>query len=661
MKSSFAVALAVLSLVACQPEKASYSSITEYPSYENENLWPRYSPEGSTFKLYSPLAEAAQIHFYQAGSGGEAIRTEAMMEKQAGLWLYESQDDLKGLFYTYQVQVNGIWQGETPGIYATAVGVNGERAAVIDLAETNPQNWKQDQTIQLNSPNEAIIYELHVRDLSTHPSAGISAVGKYLGLVEAGTKSPDGLATGIDHMKELGITHVHLLPAFDHYSIREEKLDSPQFNWGYDPQNYNVPEGSYSSNPHDPLARIREFKQMVQAFHQAGIGVILDVVYNHTGRTDDSNFNKELPAYYYRQNADGTWSDASACGNETASERPMMRKFMKESLIYWAQEYHLDGFRFDLMGIHDIETMNEIADTLKKINPSILLYGEGWTAGGSPLPDEQKALKRNTWQMPKISAFSDDLRDGLKGSVFDDASTGFVSGAADTEESIKFGVVGAIPHPQISYKKVNYSDTSWAAQPWQAIGYVSCHDNHTLYDKLLVSRPDASAELRQQMHLLANAIVLTSQSIPFLHAGVEMMRTKGGEHNSYNKPDAINQINWNWKQEHAEVFAYYQALIALRKLHPAFAMPSTDMVQKHLRFFDNAAGLMGYQISDNANGDAWKDIVVYYNGNTTAQKVALEGEWTLAVEGNEIKESGIRKVKNSVEVPALSMLIAYRK
>ncbi len=334
------------------------------------------------------------------------------------------------------------------------------------------------------------------------------------------------------------------MPAFDTYSIDETKLDVPQFNWGYDPKNYNAVEGSFSTDPYNAEVRIREFKQMVKTLHDNGIGVILDVVYNHTGRTDDAPLNLEVPGYFYRHNADSTFSNASGCGNETASERAMMRKYMVESVKYWAKEYHLDGFRFDLMGIHDTQTMQDIAAAVKSVNPHAFVYGEGWTAGDSPLPEPQRALKKHTYGMKDVIAFSDDIRDGLKGSVFDEKSTGFVSGAKDLEETVKFGVVGSITHPQIDLVAVNYSDTAWTAQPWQAVSYVSCHDNHTLYDKLKISVPKAKPEEIKAMHKLANAVVLTSQAVPFLHAGAEMLRTKGGQHNSYNLPDSVNQINW---------------------------------------------------------------------------------------------------------------------
>lgn len=660
MKNASFIFLICAMLSACQEVKPVYESFDEYPVPIETDLWVDYTKEASEFKVWSPTAEEVRIKLYEKGNDGQPSETHQMDFSKNGLWSKKILGDFNGVYYTYQIRIKENWLEETPGIYAQAVGVNGKRAMVIDLSSTDPQGWNKDKGPKISYPSEAIIYELHVRDLSIHPESGSSMPGKYLGLVEEGTTGPKGVATGIDHLKELGITHVHLLPAYDHYSIDETKLDSAQFNWGYDPQNYNVPEGSFSSDPYQAEVRIKEFKQMVKAFHDNGIGVILDVVYNHTGKTEGANFNLEVPDYYYRQWEDGSISDASACGNETASDRQMMRKFILESVAYWAEEYHLDGFRFDLMGIHDIVTMNEVAKTLRKINPTILVYGEGWTAGDSPLPVENRALKKNMRALPQLAAFSDDIRDGIKGSVFDDNSTGFVSGAANMEASIKFGVVGAIEHPQIDYKAVNYSDAAWSNEPWQAISYVSCHDNHTLFDKLNVSRRDASASEIIAMDKLANAIVMTSQGIAFMHAGAEMLRTKNEEHNSYNLPDAINQIDWNLKVENASVLAYYRNLISLRKKHPAFRMRSADDVRTNLTFKKEEDKLVSYQISNNANDDPWKEILVIYNAKTTPINYELDAEWELAVLGDDFYFEGGPVAKGLVQVPAISMMVVFR-
>lgn len=628
---------------------------SDYPVYPDKNLWTCYNTLSTTFRLWSPVAEEVALNFYEKGDGGQLLHRGSLVEAEEGLWSLTVYRDLRGIYYTYQVKVHGRWLDETPGIYALAVGVNGRRAMVVDLAATDPVGWENDSGPVLTSPNEAVLYEAHVRDFTISHNAGSASPGKFLGLVEQGTKNPDGLATGIDHLKELGITHVHLLPAFDFNSVDESALNKPQYNWGYDPQNYNVPEGSYASDPFRAEVRIREFKEMVQGFHRNGLGVIMDVVYNHTGLTEGSNFNLELPGYYYRHTNDGRWSDASACGNETASERIMMRKFILESCCYWAREYHVDGFRFDLMGIHDIETMNHLAVVLKDINPNILLYGEGWTAGASPLPDTKRATKAHTYKMEQIAAFSDDLRDALKGSVFEEKGRGFVSGARGMEEKVKFGVVGSVAHPEV-YAYLE----AWAGAPWQAVSYVSCHDNHTLYDKLKKSNPEVSEADIVRMHLLANAVVLTSQGIPFLMAGEEMLRTKKGEHNSYNLPDAINQIDWNWKTAHQDVFAYYKNLIKLRKAHPAFRMPTAEAVNQHLHFLITEPGVVGYMLADHANNDPWRNIAVFYNANRFAVRVALAGAWRVAAAGTEIDFDAKQQVRDFAEVPPVAMLVLFQ-
>ncbi|MFV1450588.1 type I pullulanase [Maribacter sp. HS] len=632
-----------------------------YPTPVDENLWITYGKNSTSFKLWSPNAEEVILRLFKKGNDVEAFEIYPLKKSTTGVWHIAVQGDLNGTYYTYQVKHNNKWLNETPGIYAKAVGVNGNRAMVTNMESTNPIGWHNDRSPLLKQPNEAIIYELHVRDMTIHPQSGSFYPGKYLGLTEKGTTGNNNVSTGIDHLKELGITHVHLLPTFDHYAIDETNLNAPQFNWGYDPNNYNVPEGSFSTDPFNAEVRIREFKQMIQAFHNNGIGVIMDVVYNHTGRTDTSNFNLEVPGYYYRHWQDGSYSDAAACGNETASERSMMRKFMIESTTYWTKEYHIDGFRFDLMGIHDIETMNNVADAVLKLNPDALLYGEGWTAGDSPLPEEKRALKKHMQQLPKIAAFNDDLRDGLKGSVFDDQSLGFVSGAKNKQESIKFGIVGAIQHPDVNYNSVNYSNTPWTNEPCQSINYVSCHDNHTLFDKLKISRPDADVETLIAMDKLANAIVLTSQGTPFLHAGVEMLRTKNGEHNSYNLPDSINQINWNWKIEYKKVFKYYKNLIRLRKEHPAFHITNAKEVREKVKFQQTNDSFVSFIIDHNANNDNWQKILVIYNASNKKIDYKIEGIWHKAVSGSTFDFEGLQLVKDTIKVPALSMYVAFQK
>jgi pullulanase len=647
-------------LMSCNENEFDKNDFNNYPVYAGNDLEVNYSPEKTAFRIWAPTADEAKVLIFEDGIGGVPLFEKKLKRDLDGTWVADFDEDLKGRFYVFRIKFDGDWLNETPGIYATAVGVNGLRGAIIDMEETNPPGWENDKKPPLGNFNDIIVYELQVRDLSIHPESGIEHKGKFLGLAEEGTLSPEGEKTGIDHIEELGVTHVHLLPTFDFRSIDETRLDENLYNWGYDPENYNVPEGSFSTDPFDPETRIREFKEMVLAFHKKGIRVVLDVVYNHTGKTDDSNFNLLVPGYYYRQNEDGTFSNASACGNETASERPMMREYMIESLKYWMDEYHLDGFRFDLMGIHDIETMNMISSELHNIDPTIFIYGEGWTAGGSPLQEDQQALKKYTYRLDSIAAFSDDIRDGIKGSWNNHESKGFVSGAPDLEESVKFGVVASTRHPQVDYTKVNYSPEPWAAEPYQVMNYVSCHDNHTLWDKLVISNPGASVDELTRMHKLANTIVMTSQGIPFLHAGVDFLRTKQGVENSYNQPDSINQIDWSMKHENREVFDYYRGLIKLRKDHPAFRMSSTAEIQKNLEFIETGIpNVVAFQLKNHANGDSYKNIIVIYNASKQNQIIDIPfGKWTIVLNENGFKKTGYRVFKHDrISVPAVSAMV----
>ena len=608
------------------------------------------------------MASAVKLRLYDAGNGGNAISIIDLDKATNGVWQTTVRHDLKNKYYTFQVMQDGKWLLEAPDIYAKAVGVNGHRGMVVDLHNTDPTGWTNDKKPLLKNFNDIIIYELHIRDISVDPNSGITNKGKFLGLTETGTKNPDGKATGLDHIKELGVTHVHILPAFDFNSVDETKLDQPQYNWGYDPLNYNVPEGSYSTNPYDGNVRIKEFKQMVQSLHKNGLRVIMDVVYNHTTDIQHSNFSQFAPGYYYRQNPDGSYANGTGCGNETASERPMMRKFMIESVIYWAKEYHIDGFRFDLMGIHDIETMNAISDALHKIDPTIFIYGEGWTAGQSPLVEDRRAVKKNVYELNKVAAFSDDLRDGIKGGFSDVKAKGFVSGDQNSKESVKSGIVASTQNSQINYKAVNYSKAPWAAEPYQTISYVSCHDDNTLFDRLKISNPDASEADLIKMDKLANAIVLTSQGVAFLHSGAELLRTKQGVANSFSSPDAINEIDWSRKTKYEAVFNYYKQLVALRKDHPAFRMPSTKMIQEHLKFLEtNDPSVIAYQLTGNANGDKWNTIMVVLNGSANTKQLKIpSGNWVLVGNGDKIDQNGINKINAlTVDIPGTTAYILY--
>lgn len=631
-----------------------------YPVYDGNDLELVVDNSGTHFALWSPAAQNVRVLVYDTDRNGVATDTLEMHPGEKGVWRATVPQKLYGKFYTFQVQSQGRWLAETPGIYAKAVGTNGRRAAVIEMSQTDPQGWDKDRGPVVENINDAVIYEMHHRDFSIHQSGGIVHKGKFLALTEAGTHNNSGAKTGIDHLKELGVTHVHILPSYDFNSVDESNLPANQYNWGYDPQNYNAPEGSYSTDPSAPAVRIREMKEMVQALHNAGIGVIMDVVYNHTGDNGGSNFSLTAPGYFYRHNPDGSYSNASGCGNETASDRQMMQNFIVNSVKYWASEYHIDGFRFDLMAIHDIETMNRVARELKTINPSIFVYGEGWTAGDSPLSVERRALKENVGKMQGIAVFSDDIRDAVKGHYSNEADRGFATGKPGNEETVKIGIVASTAHPQVDYSKGNNSKFAYATAPTQIINYVSCHDDLMLTDKLAKSMPEADVATRQRAARLAQTIVFTSQGTPFMFAGEEVFRDKKGVHNSFMSPDYINAIDWDLKTANADQFEYYRELIALRKAHPAFRMTTAADIAKNL-IFDNEsrANVISYSLKNHANGDAWKEIKIVFNGNDKAVDVRIpKGNWTIVAYDGRIKANGMGKSKGgNMIVPAYSALI----
>ena len=593
---------AMVAFVACDNE-ATTEKDDNIPTTPIQEMC--YTPEKTSFELWAPTAESAVVRLY---NGDELAEVVAMQRGDKGLWSAEVEGDKKGMYYAFQVSVDGNILKETAGIFARALDVNGNRGAIIDMRDTDPKGWSEDKRPAVD-PTEIVIYEMHYRDMTAHESAGSSNPGKYIAMAEHGTRSHEGLATGIDHLREMGVTHIHLLPTADFGSI-DESRPTNQYNWGYEPKNYNAPEGTYSTNPADPEARIRELKTLVKAMHDAGLCVVLDVVYNHTTTTENCGFELTVPGYFYRMREDGSFADGSGCGNETASEKPMMRKYMVESLEYWVKEYHIDGFRFDLMAIHDIETMNLIRERLEALNPNILLYGEGWAAS-APLYDESKlAFKRYTYQMPGIAAFSDDIRNALRGTL-DLSQGGFIHGVVGNKEALKFGIVGGVEHPE-----VNHSEAAWCAEPRQHISYVTCHDDHNLRDRLEHLSPDASEEERIKMAKLAHFGVFTSQGVPFIFCGEEMYRSKRGEKNTYNMPDEYNAIDWALKSQYGDLVEYCKGLIAMRKEHPAFSLGTAEAVREHLKFIecDNEAAV-GF-VLDNLEGiDSAKRIVVLMNGS----------------------------------------------
>lgn len=647
---------------AQSPADAKY---LDWPTYDGNDLEMTVGADGTRFRLWSPEAEAARVYLYNTDRNTAPFDTLEMARAEQGTWTASVAEPLYGKFYTFSIKHDGHWLAETPGVWAKAVGTNGERAAIIDLALTDPEGWGEDHGPQVDHLTDVVLYEMHHRDYSMHPSSGIVHKGKFLALTEPDTHNNYGDATGIEHLKELGVTHVHILPSYDYNSVDEANLPANQYNWGYDPLNYNSPEGSYSTDPADPAVRIREMKEMIKALHDAGIGVVMDVVYNHTAQNDDSNFSLTAPGYYYRHRADGSYSDASGCGNETASDHKQMGDFIVNSVKYWADEYHIDGFRFDLMAIHDTETMNRVAAELHKINPSIFVYGEGWTAGDSPLAPERRALKENVSQMQGIAVFSDDIRDAVKGHYSRADERGFATGKSGSEETVKIGIVASTAHPQVDYSKGNNSKFAYATSPEMIINYVSCHDDLMLTDKLAHSMPGSTEADRQRAARLAQTIVFTSQGTPFMFAGEEIFRDKQGVHNSYKSPDSINAINWDLKHDNAGQFEYYRELIKLRKAHPAFRMTTAEDIARNIVFDKtDVPNLVSYSIKNNANGDEWREIKLVFNGSDEAREVKIpKGDWIVIARDGEINAEGLgtaRGGRMTVE-PTSALILAKKK
>ena len=614
-----------------------------------------YFPHLTRFKLWSPVAIAVELRLYSEGVDGEAIGRYNLEVAGEGWWQLNVYKDLKGLFYTYRVQTREGWLEETPGVFATAVGLNGRRAAIVDLRATNPEGWEEDKRPEVTSP---IIYELHHRDFSISHSSGVKHKGRFLALTEHGTLSPEGLCTGIDHLTELGVTHVQLLPSFDFSSIDEADKNVPHYNWGYDPQNYNVPEGSYATDALRPEVRIREFKQMVKALHDAGLRVVLDVVYNHVANVAQSAFERTAPGYYFRHRKDGTLANGSGCGNETASEREMMRHFIVESVAYWAEEYHIDGFRFDLMALHDTSTMRAVAERLHAIDANICIYGEGWAAEAPGLPPSRSVTKQNVHKVKGLSAFGDELRDALRGPFYDDTKGGFLLGNRSTLPLLKLGLAGMINHPELG----NSGPSAWAKSPLQVLSYVSCHDDLCLVDRLRAVIPSITEEEVTRLALLAHTAVLTAQGTPFLFAGEEILRQKRGVRNSYKSVDTVNAIDWRNKARHYDVFTSLRRLIEMRKAHPVFRMQSARQVMRNLKFIDaGEACAVAFMLNGKAVDDSWERILVVLNAERHPIDVQAPKAYytTVCRDGRVNLSNREREIRERFTIPAQSALIAW--
>lgn len=647
-----------------------YQSVNDYPVPNSPINEADYSPVSTTFRVWAPAAKKAWVSVSENKQGASEHLTKMKLQAN-GLWTVTIHGDMLGKLYRFEI-LNGKVKESTVGIFAKALTANGERAAIVDMSKTDPTGWSADVRPSLAKPSDLTVYELHYRDMSMHPSSGMTHQGKFLALTEQGTHNPEGQSTGLDHIKELGVNAVQIMPSFDFGSIDEmanfsnnsQKGDvaatSSQrlYNWGYDPENYNAPEGSYSTNPSDPSVRIKEMKTMIQALHKNGIRVIMDVVYNHTFAIKGSNFHITAPGYFYRYKADGTPADGSGCGNETASERGMMRKFMVESVCYWVREYHVDGFRFDLMAIHDMETMREIRKALDEIDPSITIYGEGWAAGAPALPESQLALKKNIYQLDRIGAFGDELRDALRGPFSDDRQGAFLAGIAGEEESVKFGIVGGIAHPDVNMSKVNYSNAPWTNNPSQMVSYVSCHDDMCLADRLRAELPNADEAELLRLDKLAQTAVFTSQGIPFILCGEEVFRSKKGVHNSFSSPDSINEIDWNNKSRYHDLYQYYRGLVEMRRLHPAFRLGSAVEVRNNLHFLKTEVPCVVAYTVKGSN----EELLVVLNGNKNPSCVDVpDGQWRIIASNGEIDNTATKSLSGgAVTIAAQTALILVR-
>ncbi len=617
---------------------------SETYTYKGNDLGVTLTPNTTSFRLWAPTAADVHVLLFDSETG-PLTRDEPLRPDKNGTWYLALEEPLDGWYYLYLVTVQGQTQTAVDP-YARACSPNAARGLIVDLTQTNPSGWENDQSCELAAPVDAIIYEVHVRDFSSNDNSGMQHKGLYLAFTEIGTRGPENVTTGIDHLKELGITHVQIMPPALFASIDETRAG--QYNWGYDPRNYNIPEGAYASTPHW-TARIREFKQLVQSLHNAGLGVTIDVVYNHTFAIHTSDFDKIVPQYYYRTNYQGQYTNGSGCGNELATERPMVQKFVRDSVAYWIREYHVDGLRFDLMALIGVDTMKAIAQDLQQICPDILLYGEPWTGGGSELPAPQLFTKGQQREQ-RIAVFNDDLRNALVGSVFAHEQQGYATGAPGLSDTIKQTVMGSIK--------------TFTSQPGEVVNYASCHDNMTLWDKITASNSRDSEDIHIKMDELAQAIVLTAQGIPFIHGGEDFLRTKGGNDNSYNAGDSVNQLDWSRKATYNHVFQYYAALIQLRKDHPAFRLRSADKINMQLKFLDSPDNTVAFQIAGHASGDTWGQILVIYNPNHDTRTLTLpEGHWTLIGKQGQIAqlpEQDLQQVHDTLDLEPISCTILYQ-
>lgn len=638
------------------PNIYSTDAFEEKYTYTGDDLGATWTKEKTTFRVWAPTADAVKVNLYESGTPDtdDLVEQIAMEQDVNGTWVASKEGDLNGVYYTYLVTVNGA-ENEACDPYARTTGVNGKRAMVIDLSSTNPEGWDEDTDPHAgNNITDDVIYELHIRDLAMDENSGIKNAGKFLGLTETGTTTPNGTPTGIDHIKDLGITHIHLLPVYDYASVDETALDEPQFNWGYDPENYNVPEGSYSTDPYHGEVRVKEMKQMVKSLHDNDLSVIMDVVYNHVYNAGSFNFNLIVPDYFSRVDENGTYSNGSGCGNDTASERSMVRKYIVDSVCYWADEYHIDGFRFDLVGLLDTDTINEIVEEVHKDHPNVIFYGEGWELDTTTTKDCTLATQKNSEETPDFAYFSDTIRDLLKGHVFDTSTIGYVSGETGDEEEVEKCFMGA---------------SDWCKSPTQTINYISCHDNMTLIDRITRSTTGASKEDRVKMNNLAAAIYLTAEGTPLMQAGEEFLRTKknasgGFEENSYASSDSVNSLKWAnlEEEEYQNVYQYYKGLIAFRKDHPVLRLTDAKDVAAHVTPVEGLdANVTAFNITGGVNGETADNMYVIFNPNQEETKVTLpDGTWSVYINGEKAGTESLGEVSGEATVDPISALVLIK-
>ena len=630
----------------------SYESsdfISKY-TYTGKDLGNTYLAAATKFRVWAPTAKSVALVTYENAVAPTASGTEiAMTADLNGTWVTTLTGDKDGLVYNYRVTLEDK-TNEAVDPYVRATTINGERGVVVNLAKTNPANWNTKKPAFSGKATDAVIYELHVRDLSMDASSGISAAnrGKYLAFTELKTRS-GGVTTGVSAIKELGVTHVELLPVFDYASVDES---DPTFNWGYDPQNYNVPEGSYSSDPKNPKARITELKQAIAAMHGQGLRVNMDVVYNHVYNASSFSQNLIVPGYFFRTDENGNLTSGSGCGNDVASERPMVRKFIVDSVKYWASEYKFDGFRFDLMGLMDIQTINEVSAALKAIDPTIIIIGEGWNMG--TLPIDQRASQTNISKLSNVAHFNDQIRDGLKGSVFNAADTGWATGKTGALADVLPGIVGNIDYSSSLLNKW------WTSSPAQSVNYVESHDNLSLADKLTASVKGISPAGIAQTSQFATSVVFLAQGVPFMQAGQEFLRSKNGDENSYKSNDATNSLKWSTKAKYASTVDYFKGLIALRAAHPAFRMSTTAAVKANLKILKSGDNVIAYSLNGKAAGDKASTIVVIHNANPGASIVTLPNgkRWSILAKGSKIGTKVLETLAASkISVPGQSTMV----